>query len=306
MVLLTRTTVYKLIQPVVALTLAVMFASALLATETEKAKEFFNKGVTAQKEGKTQLAIENYKGTIAMDPSYYDAYINLGAMYFSQKQYDDALATLKKGTEKNPKGIDAFVNLAKVQTQLQKYVEAETSLKAAMALDPKRIDLYQELAKVYYTRGNYPEAINAVEQAHKAGVQDGNTWFILGKGYQKTDRANDAITALNKSLELDGKGATASQAWFAIGDINLNRQKYPEAAAAFKSALRLNSKLVRASYNFAVAMESFAPDSMSQNIANWEQYVRQAKGNPKEKNNVDIASGHIKELREKKAKMAGQ
>ena len=304
MVLLTRTTVYKLIKPAAALVLALAFASAIIAADTEKAKENFNKGVTAQKEGNSRLAIDAYKAAIMLDGDYYDAYLNLGAMYFSQKQYDDALATLKKATEKNPKGVDAFVNLAKVQTQLQKYVEAETSLKAAMTLDPKRTDLYKDLAKVYYTRGNYAEAINAVEQAHKAGLGDGDTWFVLGKGYQKTDRGGDAITALKKSVELNG--SKKADAWFAIGDINLTRQNYNEAASAFRSAVKLNPKLVRASYNYAVAMESFAPDSMSQNIANWEQYVRQAKGNPKEKSNVDVATGHIKDLREKKTKMSEQ
>ncbi|MEW5994750.1 MAG: tetratricopeptide repeat protein, partial [Candidatus Zixiibacteriota bacterium] len=63
---------------------------AVQASDTEKAKEHYNMGVTAMQEGNTDEAIMAYRAAIAADPDYVDAYINLGAIHFEQGDYDEA------------------------------------------------------------------------------------------------------------------------------------------------------------------------------------------------------------------------
>ncbi len=59
MELLTGSRVRKFILPAAVLAVVAIIATASMAADPEKAKEFFNQGVTAQKDGKTAVAIFN-------------------------------------------------------------------------------------------------------------------------------------------------------------------------------------------------------------------------------------------------------
>jgi tetratricopeptide (TPR) repeat protein len=286
-----------------------LFAAALLAlslptiglaqaggSDAAAAKEAFNEGIKQMKAGSNDLAVTLFQTAIAKDPNLVDAYLNLGALYFQTKKYDEALEQFRKVTQKDPKSVEGFANLGRVQNLLKRPVEAEESFKAALALKPDDVAILTELGKIQYIAQRYTDAVATFEQCHGGNE---TTWYYLGKSYQKQDKMTAAITALEKALTFDAKNYNAH---FALGQIYLGQQKYSKASSSFKAALNADGTKYLASYNYAIAVESEFPDNSDTNIANWSSFVRMAKNNPKAKNEVANAEAHLKELQDAKAK----
>jgi len=127
-----------------ALLLLLLSGTTALA-DLNKAKEFFNAGVKANQEGKIEAAILSYKGAIGEDPSYVDPYINLGAIYFGQKDYENAKDMFSKATEADATNAEAFANLGKVSYKLNLLVEAEAAFNSALGISAGNADYLMQL-----------------------------------------------------------------------------------------------------------------------------------------------------------------
>ena len=270
---------------------------SVVSANTEDAKKAFNEGLEYDKVGNTMGATTSYKACIGADPEYIDAYINLGTIYFSQKDYEKALDMFKTATEKDKSNVDAFSNLGKVEYKLKKYAEAEASFKAAIALAPSA-GLYKELGKVYYKKKNYKEVIDTFSKCHEQNGGDYMTYYMLGKGYQKTGNTSQAVITLKESTKIKSN----YNAYSTIGQIYLSEEKYKSAASAFRSALKADPKKYRAAYNYAIAVESNDPENYAVNIKNWETFIKVGKKNPKANKDIAVAKQHVKDLKDAQEK----
>ena len=273
--------------------IALLSFTASSFADAAKAKEAFNQGLEFEKANNKMGAIASYQLCIKEDPNYIDAYINLGTINFVNRNYDAALSNFKTATEKDSKSFDAFTNLGKVQYKLKKYAEAELSFKSALSLK-EDAGAYKELGKVYYKKKNYAEVIAAFNKSHELGGGDQLTYYMLGKAYKNSGKKAEAIKALKKSASIKPDYYLAHST---LGQIYLNDGKYTAAAAAFKKAMKSKSKRrYRAAYNYAIAIETSDPESYAVNIANWQKFIKMAKGNPGAKNDISTAQAHVKDL----------
>ena len=272
-------------------------AASFAAGDKEKAKGFFNDGLTASQNGKTDAAILGYQAAISEDPAFIDAYINLGAIYFKKNDFQSALTMYRTATEKDAKNLTALSNLANVEYELKRYAEAEGHLNAAIGISPKDASLYKDLGKVLFAKRNYEETIKAANKCHELGGGDNVTYYIQGKSYQKLEKPAEAIGSFEKSVQLHKKNYNAL---FALGQVFLSQGKYLNAANYFDQALKASPTKHLAAYNYAVAVESHEPENYIKNIEAWDKFVRLAKTNPKARTELAEAENHLKELREAK------
>lgn len=271
-------------------------------TDAERARATFEKGVIAADSGRIDEAMIAYIGALKLDPTIIAANINLGVLYFQQNNFDKAIEMFEAAVKLEPKNVMALTNLGKTQARLKKYTEAELSMKGAIASDEKNPDLYKDLARVYREIDKFDQLQETIEKCHALGAADENTWYLLGLAQEKQKRPEDAIASYRKSLEVDPKGYDALSG---LGKLYLNQQQYAEAAAAFKSAFDANNAKFRAMYNYCSTVETMNPTDYDGNIANWEQFVKIARNNPKASKEVAQSLAHIKELEEAKAAVAG-
>lgn len=293
----------KLQSRVLLLFTFVLFAVSTVgfAADPEKAKEAYNKGVTSKQEGKLDEAGLYFAQATSLDPDYFDAYLNLGSVLFEQKKFDEAKTAFKSATEKNSKSEEAFSNLGKVYAKLKQYTDAEGAFKSAIALNDKSPELHRELSKIYLENNNTDQLMQSVQKCHELGGGDEVTWYMLGKGHDSKKQTADALTAYQKSADIKKN----YNAYNGIGKIHLEKKAYKEAAGAFKAALDADGKKWRAAYNYANAMENSDPAAIDENIKNWDNFVRIAKGDPKAANDVATAKAHIEDLKKSKAATAG-
>ncbi|RKX25355.1 MAG: hypothetical protein DRP47_09935 [Candidatus Zixiibacteriota bacterium] len=285
--------------PTLAIALALIgLLVSMAGAVTDEAKEMYNSGIKAKQAGNLDEAILAYKGALAMDKTYVDPCINLGAIYFEQKEYDKALEMFKEATQRDKTNTEAFANLGRVEYQLKQYTEAETSFSTALELDSSTPDYYKELGKVYDKQRKYTEVISKLEKFHELTGGDHTSWYLLGKSYKKTDKITDAIAAYKKSIELKSDYPYPHSA---LGGIYLGQEKYTNAAGQFKTVLKINPKDYRAAYNYAIAIQSKNPEEYDTNISNWENFLKIAKKNPRTKKQmIATANETIKNLKEAK------
>ncbi|MEM7352817.1 MAG: tetratricopeptide repeat protein, partial [Acidobacteriota bacterium] len=79
--------------------------------ETEAAPQLaiqvFNEGAIANQKGDLNTAIEKFKASLELDPNLAEAHAALGAVYYNQQQYDEALASIGKTLELKPDHLGA-------------------------------------------------------------------------------------------------------------------------------------------------------------------------------------------------------
>src|SRR5262249_4060923 len=93
-------------------------------------------------------AIVDCKTAIALRPTYYYAYNNLGAAYLGVSDYRDALTVLDRAIELKSDFFWSRVNRAKANAGIGSSVEAIRDYEYALNLDPSNEEIRQALAEL--------------------------------------------------------------------------------------------------------------------------------------------------------------
>ena len=76
------------------------------------------------------------EGILAIDPTFSEAYVDLGRIEARQNRFDTSLAAFRKAIELNPGSEVARIHLGNSLIKLGRYSEAEGELKRALEIDP--------------------------------------------------------------------------------------------------------------------------------------------------------------------------
>jgi predicted Zn-dependent protease len=123
-------------------------------------------------------AVGEYQATLAIDPRYTHAQVNLGAALDDLKDRKGARTTLEQAVRAAPQSKEAWNNLGAVAAETGDTARALEALQKAIALD-----------------GSYVDA-----------------WFNLGLTFEQAGKNKDAAAAWDKYLALDGKSGWAEVA----------------------------------------------------------------------------------------------
>ena len=146
---------------------------------------------------------------------------NLNALLVSarkataDKRYADSEALMLPVTRDNPNLILPWVELGLAQLGLKKYADAETSFKIALGIDPA--SLRRAHSDDFYQSPDAPPGIVAPTATRNSRNTAGES-------------VNNA-----ESRTLDVQGVC----WASLGEIYAQQKKFPEAVAAFDSAVKV-------------------------------------------------------------------
>jgi tetratricopeptide (TPR) repeat protein len=116
-------------------------------------------------------AYEQYRRVLQMDPSKYQAHINLGNIYYRLGQHGEAVAEYRKALEGRPDSVLAYYDMYLAQSESFRFRDAEESLRKAQTLDP-------ELATRLLSRATGGEHQSVVD----ASVHIGSVWRAALEG----------------------------------------------------------------------------------------------------------------------------
>ena len=181
-------------------------ADSLSKNPTSRAKEHFQKGLEYSQVKKFDLAIQEYRKALELDPNLSEAYVSLGMSYIFKKEFDTAILELKKAIQQNlnkPNLKIAHFNLWWAYRQQQKYDRGIEELKKIITIDPNEVDTYINLGDTYLTdKKMISEAISIYSQGIAKNQKNLILQRKLAKAYELNKQWDKAIKHFQQAINL--------------------------------------------------------------------------------------------------------
>jgi type IV pilus assembly protein PilF len=167
-------------------------------------------------QGKTEIALDEIKQVLVIDPSFPDAYNMRGLIYMRLNDNRQAEDSFRRAVAMNPRDADAHHNLGWLMCQQSRYAEAQRSFDVAMAspLYPGRAKTLMAQGVCQARAGRTSEAEQSLARSYELDPGNPVTGYNLANLLYKrgeNQRAQFYIRNLNNS-EL----ANAETLWLGI------------------------------------------------------------------------------------------
>ena len=173
---------------------------------SEGAAEEFDRGLDELASGDTNRAIRHLENAIRMAPTFYEAFLELGAIQHDAGRFDDAKNSFERLRELYPDSTEALVGIAGVNLELAGQMEQSFTPERARAL--------------------YDATAVLMEEATIMDPESARAFYYLGSALYKLDRMVDAEASLMGAVDHD---EPMPDARLMLVNILLKQQRYREA-----------------------------------------------------------------------------
>lgn len=149
--------------------------------------------------GDLHSAVYHFKEVIRLDPLRAGAFVNLGAVQNRLEQFDEALATLRRGIQLDPNRGEGYYNLGLVHKQRGQYDMAINAYREALRLNARMYDAHYNLGNIFLEKEQYTLAIAHYRQA-----------LEIRPNWEKGRAALEAAQATQKAAE-EGESAKPAE-----------------------------------------------------------------------------------------------
>lgn len=104
-------------------------------------------------------AIRDFTEAIKLDPNYFRAVFNRGAVYSLQGEYEKAIADLSRAIQLDPTEVNAYNNRGVTYTKQKEWNKAIKDFNQVISINPEFAGAYANLGDVYFQLGSYPKAL---------------------------------------------------------------------------------------------------------------------------------------------------
>ena len=196
--------------------------------------------------GRGEEAETAYREAITRRPDYWGGYSWLGAYYIRAARYPEALATFRRVTELAPDNPRGWRNMGGALTYLDRPREAMAALKHALALGPDYL-AYNNLGALQYYEGLIPEAIENYRRALAMNDKDFRVWGNLADCYRHLPGGSAQATRLYHEAIARAERALeidpqSATAMACLAEYHAHLGNHVEAERRLASALRIRPR----------------------------------------------------------------
>jgi Flp pilus assembly protein TadD len=217
-------------------------AGAGFAQSPPEAEMRFSTGVSHLREGRVDLALEEFKRAVKDDPKNPYFHKGLGQAHAMKKEWPEAIAAFRRALELNPYYVDtrndlgyalimsgdreagkkeflaAFsdpmnpapeisaYNLGRAWLEEKNYIEAGNWLRSSVARNKAYALPYVLLAETLVVTGRTEEAVAELEAGVRELPNDPELLLALGRAYLKAGRVPQARIRLDEAAKADPVG----------------------------------------------------------------------------------------------------
>ena len=175
-------------------------------------------------------------------------YIHLGSSYFALKRYGQAEKAYLHAKALADDSC-AACGLGMTYSALGRHDDAEKEFQRSMRLNPNDVCPYAQLGTMYYDIGKYPEAIATFKRAIALSPSYGS-YMLLGNSYVYTRDYEPSIEAYKKAIQIDPKNV---RAYYQLGISYDYQRRYEESIKVYNDVLKIDPDHQGARYYLAVA-----------------------------------------------------
>jgi tetratricopeptide (TPR) repeat protein len=182
------------------------------------------------RQGRLDDAIAEYREAIRLKKDFPEAHNNLGLALSGKGRLDDAIAEHREAIRFKPDDASAHHALGDALWRQGKFADGEAELRKAIHLKPNDASYHNRLAWLLATcadaKFRHPQqAVALAKRAVQLAPTMGNLWNTLGTAQCRAGTWKEAITALEKSMELSRGGTSFDWFFLAMAHWQLGRKE---------------------------------------------------------------------------------
>jgi tetratricopeptide (TPR) repeat protein len=151
--------------------------------------------------GEYSKAIDDYTIAIKLENSAGD-YAKRGGAYGKMQKFDDAIKDYMKAIELNPTWVDYHLQLGQIYFLNKQYDKVQEEATKAADLNAIIPDPYMLSAMAYLVTKNYDKALEQAESAVTFAPDTKEVYEMRGMIYNKLGKHTEAIADLKKAVDL--------------------------------------------------------------------------------------------------------
>jgi tetratricopeptide (TPR) repeat protein len=176
---------------------------------------------------------------------------NIAVFQLEAGRSQEALQSVRKAIDLNPSLPLAHDCLGSILLQMRRPVEAEHAFREAARLDPHLLPAQNGLALALKHQKRFDEALQVLTTVIKADPHYVSAIFDYGVILLERNRPAEAAPWLKRATDL---APTRSDMWVALASAYALLGSFPDAAAAYRAALRLDGSDAASYINLALCL----------------------------------------------------
>jgi tetratricopeptide (TPR) repeat protein len=192
--------------------------------------------------GDAGAAVRYAAGWTRAEPNNDNAWGALGTAYGAGlHRPDKAIPAFKYALAINPYSPQNYNALGEAYLAQQKFNAAADAFEHASDLAPLKSVYWNNLAAAYMALDQPDQALGALKKNEVVAAPHGTwiDWYNLGVAYDKLKAYEKAVTAYNRALQLNPRGATV---WTSLGAAEQALGRRESAAEHYQIAIALGDK----------------------------------------------------------------
>jgi len=201
-------------------------------TSGDQAVAHFRAGQAALKQGDLPLAAKEFKKVLDLDPSLFQARVNLGLVYHALGDYSLAASNLSVALRQSPNLPGPTLILGIDYLKLGEPDKATPVIQHAVRMDPANLEGRRALARCYLAKADFRNTADEYRQLASMNPDKAGAWYKMGHDYLD----------LAARLAYRGSHLYRDSAWGHrfLGDNLFQRNRWRDAAEEYQRALALD------------------------------------------------------------------
>ncbi|HEY9692989.1 MAG TPA: tetratricopeptide repeat protein [Oculatellaceae cyanobacterium] len=202
-------------------------------------------------------------------------YINLGNIYYDQKQWNQAIDNYNKAMTINPQSAFAYINRGNAYANNQQPDQAIDDFNSAIKINNRLALAYNNRGNVYAIKQQWNQAIKDYDNAIQYNSQYAEAYSNRGTVYYNQKQLDRAIKDYDNAIQYNCKFA---EAYNNRGNVYADQGQWDKAIADYTNAIAYKDKYAEAySYrgqayhireNYSAALSDYSKASeINQNLA---------------------------------------
>ncbi|NUM41079.1 MAG: tetratricopeptide repeat protein, partial [Leptospiraceae bacterium] len=161
------------------------------------AKKLYNQALACEEAGDIEDAIQFYKSSIELDPSFVKSYQNLGSLYSRLGNRKDAYNLFLKASDISPSS-ETFFNLAVEEYKTDNIENAILHLKKSLEFDKRYINAHLLLANAYERSGKEEKTEIYLQNSYKINPKNKVVLSALIFFYYERNRYDETLKIIDE------------------------------------------------------------------------------------------------------------
>jgi len=131
-----------------------------------------------------------------------ELYFSKGLLAFDEGRFDEAAIEFEKALQIDSENPNILFQLGKTYNRLKSFDESVEPLEKALKINPQIKGINYESGVAYFNTGEFEKALNEFDITIEKEPERGEGYYYKALSLFRLDKWNDAITYLQKALEL--------------------------------------------------------------------------------------------------------